>query len=107
MRVGEGWRTPSVRTAEAGLLDGVLLALVLPRYLALSDSDVVGAALPLVDEISNDVVSLVILMYQSRIQDTLLITSKQSIAIAVFTRKSGDLITSVGSERTRGTNTTI
>ena len=103
VRCGEGVRPLCGRAAEAEALGEFLRALVLPRRaLTLSDSDVVGAALPLVDETSNDVVSLVILIYQSRTQDTVLITSKQSKTFAVFTRRSGDLYNLVGSERARG-----
>ena len=103
VRCGEGVRPLCGRAAEAETLGEFLRALVLPRRaLTLSDSDVVGAALPLVDETSNDVVSLVILIYQSRTQNTVLITSKQSKTFAVFTRRSGDLYNLAGSERARG-----
>ena len=102
VRCGEGVRPLCGRAAEAEALGEFLRALVLPRRaLTLSDSDVVGAALPLVDETSNDVVSLVILIYQSRTQNTVLITSKQSKTFAVLTRRSGDLYNLVGSERAR------
>ena len=61
-RAGEDCRTPNGRTAEAVDLDELFPRGIALRFLSLaaSDPEVVTAPLPVVDEMSNEVLSLAI-----------------------------------------------